>query len=133
MMMRHRALETLIAALLLPGTMLAGTIEHPGTLDKDAECSSCHVKKITGKSVHSAMATPCTVCHVAKTQGDMTTLSLLMPKNQICYACHERPTAFRDHIPPVKGNCAECHDAHSSERQMLLREADVLPTGPKAK
>jgi predicted CXXCH cytochrome family protein len=87
--------------LLLPA--MAQAVEHPGILPKDAECVSCHIKKITGTSVHSAMSTSCTVCHVAKTQGDMTMLNLAMPKEQICFACHEKSAAMREHVPVVKG------------------------------
>jgi predicted CXXCH cytochrome family protein len=98
-------------------------VEHPGVLPKDVECSSCHIKQISGKSVHSAMATSCTVCHVAKTQGDMTALNLAMPKEKICFACHERSAALKQHVPVVKGTCVDCHDSHSSGRRMLLLEA----------
>lgn len=108
--------------LVLLATAAAAT-EHPGVLPKDADCSSCHAKKISGKSVHSAMATPCTVCHVAMTRGDMTTMSLAMPKEKICFACHEESTALQQHVPAVKGQCVECHDAHSSDRRWLLIEA----------
>ncbi len=96
----------------------AAAVEHPGAVDKD--CATCHVKKITGKSVHSAMSSPCTVCHVTMTQGDMTMVSLSMPKTKICSACHQESAALRQHVPAVKGQCVECHDAHSSERRMLL-------------
>lgn len=98
-------------------------VEHPGVIPSGAECSSCHAKKISGKSVHSAMATPCTVCHLAKTQGDMTTLNLAMPKEQICFACHEKSAALQHHVPAAKGTCLDCHDAHSSDQRMLLRAA----------
>jgi predicted CXXCH cytochrome family protein len=92
--------------------------EHPGLVDKD--CPACHVQKITGKSVHSAMDSPCTVCHVSMTQGDLTTVSLSMPKTKICSACHDESAALRQHIPAVKGPCVECHDAHSSQHRLLL-------------
>ncbi|MGP0020409.1 MAG: cytochrome c3 family protein [Candidatus Sulfotelmatobacter sp.] len=107
--------------LLLAAAMPAGGVEHPGVLPVDADCTSCHVKKITGKSVHSAVMTSCTVCHVAQTQGDMTTLNLVMPKEQICFACHEKSAELRQHVPVVKASCLECHDAHSSDLKMLLR------------
>lgn len=133
-MIRTYAIGALIASLLFAATVRAGTVEHPGTLARDAECSSCHAKKISGTSVHSAMVSPCTTCHVARTQGDMTTLSLLMPKEQICYACHEKSSAIKQHVPAIKGQCVECHDAHSSDRRMLLREAALLPgSAPKRK
>jgi len=121
-------LSTRLASLLL---FLLATpawgVEHPGVIPSGAECSSCHVKKVTGKSVHSAMSTQCTVCHVARTQGDMTTLSLAMPKELICFACHEKSAELQQHVPVVKGPCMDCHDAHSSDQRMLLRTAAGLP------
>jgi predicted CXXCH cytochrome family protein len=101
--------------------------EHPGLVDKD--CLTCHVQKITGKSVHSAMESPCTVCHVRMTQGDMTTVTLSMPKARICSACHDESAALQQHIPAVKGQCLECHDPHSSQhRLLLLRDKLQVPT-----
>ena len=102
-------------------------VEHPGVIPTDADCSSCHAKKTTGKSVHSAMSTPCTVCHVARTLGDMTTLSLAMSKELICFACHEKSAELRQHVPVVKAPCMDCHDAHSSDQRTLLRTAGGAP------
>jgi len=107
--------------LLLPATR-ASAVEHPGILHKDDNCSSCHPGKTSGKSVHSAMALSCTVCHLAETQGDMTTLNLAMPRQQICFACHEKSMSLQRHSLGVKGTCVDCHDSHSSDRRMLLRE-----------
>ena len=118
-----RSFHVLLFAFLLLAAAPSGGVEHPGVLPKDAECSSCHTKQISGKSVHSAMATSCAVCHVAKTQGDMTTLTLAMPKEQICFSCHEKSAALKLHVPVVKGTCVECHDSHSSNQGMLLLEA----------
>ncbi|MGC2451136.1 MAG: cytochrome c3 family protein [Candidatus Sulfotelmatobacter sp.] len=106
-------------------------VEHPGIVPQGVECDSCHANKLTGKSVHSAMATTCTVCHVAMTQGDMTTVSLSMPKGKICSACHDETAALRQHVPSVKGSCIECHDAHNSDRKMLLREVATLSPATK--
>jgi len=110
-----------VSVLLLAAAVPASAVEHPGVVPKDAECSSCHGDKITGKSVHSAMATSCTVCHLAQIQGDMTILNLVMPRAQICFACHEKSTQLQQHSPVVKGQCVDCHDAHSSPHRMLLR------------
>lgn len=109
--------------MVLVATAWAGAVEHPGVVPKDAECASCHAAKVSGKSVHSAMAGPCTVCHVTTTIGDMTITTFLMPKAKICSACHEETAALRQHIPAVKGLCVDCHDAHSSQRKLLLLEA----------
>ena len=103
-------------------------VEHPGALEKNADCSTCHTQKMMGRSVHSAMTSPCTVCHVTNTQGDMTTVSLSMPKNKIYYAYHEESAALTQHVPAaVKGFCVECHDAHGSERRTLLHKESQLP------
>lgn len=123
-----------ISCLLLAVPALA--VEHPGSLHQSDNCSSCHASKTMGKSVHSAMTISCTVCHVAQTQGDMTNLSLLMPKERICSACHDVSSELRKHSTKVKGFCLDCHDAHSSEQRLLLRaEADpgsarTLSTAP---
>jgi predicted CXXCH cytochrome family protein len=53
----------------------------------------------------------------------MTTLMLAMPKEQICFACHEKSAALKQHVPVVKGACVDCHDSHSSSQRMLLLEA----------
>ena len=59
------------------------------------------------------------------TQGDMTTVSLSMPKSKICSACHDQSAALRQHVPAVKGQCLECHDAHSSRYRLLLLRDDL--------
>ena len=108
--------------LILLAVPRAAAAEHPGILDRQDTCSTCHADKFKGKSVHSALSIPCTVCHVAQTRGDMTTMDLLMPKEQICFACHAKSSESQDHKPPVKGVCVNCHDSHSSNRRALLRE-----------
>lgn len=112
----------LFLLLLLPVIARARTIEHPGILHKEDNCSSCHADKTSGKFVHSAMEISCTVCHLARTQGDMTTLQLSLPKEEICFSCHEKSMMLREHPSAVKTLCVDCHDAHSSTRRMLLRE-----------
>jgi predicted CXXCH cytochrome family protein len=68
----------------------------------------------------------------------MTTMDLLMPKEQICFACHVKSSESQEHSPPVKGVCVSCHDSHSSNRRMLLREqadsrrhSSMLPSRPE--
>jgi len=124
-LLRSLLVRSPLILLLLAAT--AWGVEHPGVIPADVECASCHVKKVTGKSVHSAMSTQCTVCHVARTQGDMTTLSLSMPKELICFACHEKSAELQKHVPAMKGACMDCHDAHSSDQRMLLRAAAGPP------
>ena len=104
-------------------------VEHPGVVPTDAQCTSCHAAKIRGKSVHSVMATSCDVCHVTQTRGDMTLVSLSMPKQKICFACHQESAASQLHLRAVKGQCVDCHDAHSSERKLLLRVEALASQG----
>lgn len=128
-----------LAVALPPSAAQVHTIEHPGILHKEDNCSSCHADKTRGKSVHSAMEVVCTVCHLAQTQGDMTTLTLSLPKEEICFSCHEKTMMLREHPSAVKKLCVDCHDAHSSSRRMLLlepananrRNSSLLPPGTK--
>ena len=126
--------------MLLPPMAQARTIEHPGILHKEDNCSACHGDKTKGKSVHSAMEIACTICHQAETQGDMTTLQLSQPKEEICFSCHEKNMMLREHPKAVQTLCIDCHDAHSSSRRMLLLEplnsssgnSVMLPAAAKA-
>jgi predicted CXXCH cytochrome family protein len=46
---------------------------------------------------------------------------LTVPKEQICFLCHER-AAMQQHVSSSKQkDCLGCHDAHRSARAMLLR------------
>jgi predicted CXXCH cytochrome family protein len=123
----------MLGASLFFAVLPALAVEHPGVVPSEVQCTSCHVGKITGMSVHSVMATSCEVCHVTETRGDMMLVSLSMPKQKICYACHQDSAALRQHIPAsAKGQCVDCHDAHSSSRKMLLR-VDVASLSPQRK
>ena len=124
-----RATLAVFSFLLTVQVAKSSPIEHPGVLHQHDNCSSCHANKVRGKSVHSALAISCTVCHLAETQGDMTTMNLLMPKEQICFACHEESTALRLHSRIAKRLCIDCHDAHSSRFRMLLKEQFVARPG----
>lgn len=53
------------------------------------------------------------------------TLRFSMPKEKICSACHDE-WAAQQHVPAVKGACVDCHDAHSGDRTMLLRNVALL-------
>lgn len=122
----NRGRLIVLVPVLLFATQLSAAesrgVEHPGSIHADDNCSSCHAEKSRGKSVHSAMALPCTVCHLAQTQGDMTTLRLLMPKPKICSACHGQSLSVREHRAVPNRACLDCHDAHSSNRRALLRQ-----------
>ena len=118
-----------LVLLLMPMMAQPRTIEHPGILHKEDNCSTCHGDKTKGKSVHSAMEIACTICHQAQTQGDMTLLQLELPKTEICFSCHEKTMMLRQHPEAVRKVCIDCHDAHSSNRRMLLLDSSNVNRG----
>lgn len=117
--MRRRLITRFGFLLLLLAAVRVSAAEHPG-LSKDAKCLSCHAEKNNAKSLHSGIA--CTVCHLIKTEGGVTTIYLASPRQEICFACHEKSVESQQHSPAVKGECLDCHDPHSSSRRFLLRE-----------
>jgi predicted CXXCH cytochrome family protein len=99
-------------------TSLAGN--HPPITGQNANCASCHSDMLTGVSVHALGELSCNMCHVAVQQDSGPDVSLAVPKQQVCFNCHER-TAMQQHWPQAKRECLDCHDAHRSARAMLLR------------
>jgi predicted CXXCH cytochrome family protein len=74
-----------------------------------------------GVSVHSQGELSCAICHSARPEGDKVEMELTVPEAQLCFACHER-AAMQQHVAPTaKKGCLDCHDAHRSDRAMLLR------------
>ena len=71
----------------------------------------------------------------------MTTLQLSQPKEEICFSCHEKTMMLQEHPEAVRKLCVDCHDAHSSNRKMLLLEplnsgrggSMMLPAATKSK
>src|SRR6185437_7452440 len=120
----------LMFALL--GALPAMAANHPPLTSTNANCSSCHADMIKGASVHSQGEIECTTCHASTPDGGKVAISLTVPKDQLCYACHERG-AMQQHWATPKRGCLDCHDAHHSTRAMLLkRNVDVTysePTG----
>jgi predicted CXXCH cytochrome family protein len=129
------AVKAFISSLLLAAGTQVFAVEHPGTIPKGAECSSCHQDKLAGKSVHSIMEAPCTVCHLMQTENDRTIVGLAMTREQLCSACHVNTVMAQQHSRPLKGECLDCHDAHNSNRRVLLlpNVADVSVSTKKAR
>jgi predicted CXXCH cytochrome family protein len=119
-----QALSLIAFLLVLPATPSAAA-NHPPVTGKNANCTSCHADLTQGKSVHSEGELACVLCHKATSQGNALTMGLTLPREQICFACHER-TAMQRHWPAAKGGCMDCHDAHRSARDMLLhRDVEI--------
>jgi predicted CXXCH cytochrome family protein len=56
----------------------------------------------------------CAACH------DPNTNALLLPRDKLCFKCHEVRTGRRQHGPFASGGCLVCHDPHRSSSQYLL-------------
>jgi predicted CXXCH cytochrome family protein len=66
------------------------------------------------------MEARCTTCHLVQTDDSKTLISLAMPKEQLCFACHEKAAILQKHTPAIKESCVSCHDSHSSDYPWLL-------------
>jgi predicted CXXCH cytochrome family protein len=112
-------------SLLAVAAVPAFAADHP-ELPKGSECLSCHVEKTKGQSFHFDFTNACTVCHVVRVEDGKTSISLVLPKEKICYSCHEK--AAMDKMEFMKGECVSCHDPHNSERLHLLRANVPVPS-----
>src|SRR6266542_4373819 len=110
--------------LLLPCWSLGEN--HPSVRGRNAKCTLCHADLLIGKSVHSSGELSCTLCHAAREESSTVQMVLTVPREQLCFACHER-SAMEQHWAMGQKACLDCHDAHRSARAMLLRRSvDVL-------
>ena len=75
--------------------------------------------------MHFDFTNACTVCHVVNVTEGKTSVALAIPKEKICYSCHEK--SAMDKMQFMKGECVSCHDPHNSERLYLLRKDVPLP------
>ena len=120
--MNYRILFRIRAILIALAAVPAIAANHPSVTGKNADCSSCHADMLTGTSVHAQGEISCLLCHTAAPDQKTSnvTIKLTLPKENICFACHER-TAMQQHFPESRRECLACHDAHRSARTMLLR------------
>lgn len=62
----------------------------------------------------------CMSCHNENSLGDM-----VLPEPDLCYMCHDDFSASYAwvHGPAAGGYCTQCHDAHKSENDYLLKRS----------
>jgi DmsE family decaheme c-type cytochrome len=89
-------------------------------------CTSCHLQKKASmmRSGHMPLREgklECSSCH--NPHGTPYEKSLLqVSANQNCYSCHaEKRGPFLWEHAPVRENCMNCHDAHGSTQDKLLK------------
>jgi predicted CXXCH cytochrome family protein len=115
-----------LASLALLFLQQPATREHPVPLPADFDpsgCVDCHADKREGKQVHAPAAADCTSCHTVSTENEVTRIALQAPIKELCLACHGDQSGDRVHAPYQNGECALCHDPHTSEFAGLTRVA----------
>ncbi len=114
----HNCCSLAVIVLILTSVSLAAN--HPPVTAQNANCASCHSDMLSGTSVHAQGELSCNMCHVAAQRDGDADVSLVVPREQACFNCHER-SVMQQHWPQAKRECLDCHDAHRSARAMLLR------------
>jgi predicted CXXCH cytochrome family protein len=100
---------------------------HTGaaTAQEIGDCTVCHKYLGNKKYVHTIMQSGCTACHTEPhNKKSKYPKGLLAPVNEVCYACHDKSkytVGESVHQPVASGMCSSCHDPHSSDTQLLLR------------
>ena len=94
------------------------------------QCLICHKKDAFVRTKqHKPLADGCLVCHNA--HGSQYEKNLVKQETELCKSCHSFETpgfkkAHRDY-PVQKGKCTNCHTAHSSTNDKLLKESIHKP------
>src|SRR5215467_2810065 len=116
-----------LASLLLLLSFPAMADVHPVPLEKSADskkCAECHADKVTGKSVHTAIATGCTSCHEIRVNKDVTRVKLITTTvAALCFTCHsdKNPAAMKGVVhKQALRDCLKCHDPHTSDNKYQL-------------
>ncbi len=105
---------------------------HPTLVDVEtAKCVTCHDDLKEKKFVHSVVADEsCDACHELTKRDNKTFVFLAEEENALCLACHsdiEEAIGKKNPHPVVEEGCLSCHNPHSSEYSLLLRDKmDVL-------
>ncbi|HUJ29442.1 MAG TPA: cytochrome c3 family protein [Myxococcales bacterium] len=103
-------------------------------------CKTCHGAQVdrmmNATDVHQAIVDEraCLNCHTphASRQRGLVAGNLV----QVCGKCHQDTIARQErsptqHPPVAEGDCAQCHDMHSSENALLMKKADSSATCSK--
>ncbi|MFH7319805.1 cytochrome c3 family protein [Desulfurivibrio sp. D14AmB] len=125
------------------GDCIACHLPHSGehknlliaTADKGEVCFQCHqdrMEEFTMRYVHAPVASDCGQCHDPHSSN--ARFQLYESGGKMCATCHEMlsPEVYNDirtatykHEPVDQGKCTECHRAHSSEVQSLLKSSNL--------
>ena len=111
--------------LLLASALLAALGCAAGASAAEPTCISagCHETLLKAKVVHAA-AEGCDACHESVAtphpQKGKKTFKLGQPVAALCATCHDAFKKAHVHAPVKDGDCATCHNPHSSNEPKLL-------------
>ncbi|NQU47329.1 MAG: hypothetical protein HQ519_01675 [Planctomycetes bacterium] len=96
----------------------------PMTSEERANLLSVRVEEIVTSNHDPVEKKLCTKCHVMKENesgwpSDLP--ELIVPPDELCLRCHDRPVGEYTHGPAAAGGCAICHQSHTSLYPHLLR------------
>jgi predicted CXXCH cytochrome family protein len=114
---RHKALTVFFDGVPEPKQAAAAEGQRP---DAAAAAAPAAPGRTFGE--HGPYAAKlCGACHQSA-----ATNALVVPKDELCFVCHELPRDKRYvHGPLASGGCLACHDPHSSKyRYLLVSEAE---------
>ncbi|WP_242132129.1 cytochrome c3 family protein [Aestuariivivens marinum] len=91
-------------------------------------CLECHKRTVKKDILHGPTATDCTICHEPNGKEhpveDVSAFNYFAEGADLCYSCH---TEIKEqfglkyvHKPAKNGECAECHEVHSSNDPKLV-------------
>lgn len=94
---------------------------------EEKTCVECHEETVEKDVVHGA-TNECVSCHESNGKEHplegVVGFKLYDEGANLCYTCHEdAPVQFKKkyvHKPVKKGECAECHEVHSSDNKNLV-------------
>ena len=102
-----------------------GQLAKPTQLET---CGTCHVRQVAQQQRSSHMPLregkmTCSSCH--SPHGTVSQALLKEPSiNETCYTCHaEKRGPFLWEHAPVPESCVNCHDAHGSNHERMLKIA----------
>ena len=106
----------------------SGFAAAEGTVDlfSGKPCYRCHLSKVNGPGLHSALeGNRCTPCHKFSNgnhQADRRFSEVKDRTARLCYECHDDQSRKKSVHPPIIAHeCLGCHAPHASPHGSLLR------------
>lgn len=104
-------------------------IDRSSNQDTVKTCKDCHSTLISKKFVHAPLEDACDNCHSSKgnihPNATAKGFDLADDVPTLCFYCHEEYSKKNIHAPAEAGECAMCHNSHSSDNPKLLNDSKI--------